>query len=99
MKNKTKLSVCYISSLPVTNYSTLVFFADGIPEDFSIIATFKAKKKTNGYMFIIYSNLMSKELLGLYITKKSAKFIYEDQHGNPGKTNAPTFEVNMADGK
>ena len=74
-------------------------FADGIPEDFSVIATFKAKKKTKGYMFIIYDSLMSKQVLGLYITKKSAKFIYNDQNGSPGLVESPEFAVNMADGK
>ena len=73
--------------------------ADGIPEDFSVIATFKAKKKTKGYVFVIYDSLMSTPLLGLHVTKKSAKFVYSEQNGSPGLEASPEFAVNMADGK
>ena len=64
-----------------------------------MIATFKAKKKTKGYVFVIYDSLMSAPLLGLYVTKKAAKFVYSEQNGSPGLDASPEFAVNMADGK
>ena len=71
----------------------------GIPEDFSIVTTFRTKKKdTRGYLFTLYSSRTAREILGLEVSS-SPQFIYEDQNDQPGKHKSPRFSVNMADGQ
>ena len=76
----------------------LIFFADGLPEDFSIIATVRPKIDNRGFLFTIYSGLTSRESLGLE-SGRDPMFIYEDQDGRPGKALSPRFPINTADGE
>uniref|UniRef100_A0A8B9G4B3 Thrombospondin-like N-terminal domain-containing protein n=1 Tax=Amazona collaria TaxID=241587 RepID=A0A8B9G4B3_9PSIT len=68
------------------------------PEDFSILATVRARRGAQSFLLSMYDERGVQQLgleLGL-----SPVFLYEDQDGNPPPERYPTFRrVNLADGK
>lgn len=68
------------------------------PEDFSILATVKAKAGIQAFLLSIYSE-QGIQQLGVELGR-SPLFLYEDQHGKPAPEDYPLFRtLNLADGK
>lgn len=73
--------------------------ADGhFPVDFSILATMRALKGSQSFLFSLYDE-RGVQQLGVEIGR-SPVFLYEDQLGFPAPEDYPHFHrVNLADGK
>ncbi|KAL8164105.1 UNVERIFIED_CONTAM: hypothetical protein K2H54_046014 [Gekko kuhli] len=78
---------------------TRQLFPDGpFPEDFSVLATLRALKGSQSFLFSVY-DVRGVQQLGVEIGR-SPVFLYEDQHGHPVPEEYPHFHrVNLADGK
>lgn len=82
----------FVSNLPP------VLSGDAFPEDFSILATVKAKKNSQSFLLSVY-NEQGIQQLGLEVGR-SPVFLYEDHTGKPQPEDYPLFRgVNLADGK
>ena len=75
---------------------TFIFLTDGFPEDFSILATIRARRRTRGFLFTMYSGMTSGEVLGLELPR-GPFFLYEDHKGLPGNPGSPRFDANADD--
>nr|XP_023397915.1 collagen alpha-1(V) chain [Loxodonta africana] len=72
--------------------------ASAFPEDFSILATVKAKKGSQAFLVSIY-NEQGIQQIGLEMGR-SPVFLYEDHTGKPGPEDYPLFRgINLSDGK
>ncbi|EPQ11198.1 Collagen alpha-1(V) chain [Myotis brandtii] len=72
--------------------------ASAFPEDFSILATVKAKKGSQAFLVSLY-NEQGIQQLGLEMGR-SPVFLYEDHTGKPGPEDYPLFRgINLSDGK
>lgn len=72
--------------------------ASAFPEDFSILATVKAKKGSQAFLVSVY-NEQGIQQLGLELGR-SPVFLYEDHTGKPGPEDYPLFRgINLSDGK
>lgn len=72
--------------------------ASAFPEDFSILATVKAKKGSQAFLVSIY-NEQGIQQIGLEMGR-SPVFLYEDHTGKPGPDDYPLFRgINLSDGK
>ncbi|ELV12210.1 Collagen alpha-1(V) chain [Tupaia chinensis] len=72
--------------------------ASAFPEDFSILATVKAKKGSQAFLVSIY-NEQGIQQVGLELGR-SPVFLYEDHTGKPGPEDYPLFRgINLSDGK
>lgn len=68
------------------------------PQNFSLLATFRAKKGTRCFLLSVY-DAQGVQQLGLEVGH-SPVFWYQDRQGRPGPGLHPVFpEVNLADGK
>lgn len=68
------------------------------PENFSLMATVRAKKGSQFFLLSVYDD-QGVQQLGLEVGR-SPVFLYEDQHGQPTPEMYPTFKkINLADGK
>ncbi|KAK2833293.1 hypothetical protein Q5P01_017182 [Channa striata] len=68
------------------------------PENFSLMATVRAKKSSQSFLLSVYDD-QGVQQLGLEVGR-SPVFLYEDQHGQPTPQMYPIFrKVNLADGK
>ncbi|KAF7666013.1 hypothetical protein LDENG_00122390, partial [Lucifuga dentata] len=68
------------------------------PEDFSLMATIKAKKGTQFFLLSVYDD-QGVQQLGLEVGR-SPVFLYEDHQGKPTPEMYPIFKrINIADGK
>lgn len=81
--------------------SPLLFFPHSdsrFPENFSLMATVRAKKGSQFFLLSVYDD-QGVQQLGLEVGR-SPVFLYEDQHGQPTPEMYPIFKkVNLADGK
>ncbi|XP_077180391.1 collagen alpha-1(V) chain-like [Paroedura picta] len=78
---------------------TRQLFPDGpFPVDFSVLATLRALRGSQSFLFSVY-DVRGVQQLGVEIGRSPA-FLYEDQHGHPLPEDYPHFHrVNLADGK
>ncbi|MED6283355.1 hypothetical protein CHARACLAT_007874 [Characodon lateralis] len=68
------------------------------PVNFSLMATVRAKKGSQSFLFSVYDD-QGVQQVGLEVGR-SPVFVYEDQHGEPTPPLYPIFrKINMADGK
>uniref|UniRef100_A0A3Q3S7N0 Collagen, type V, alpha 3a n=1 Tax=Mastacembelus armatus TaxID=205130 RepID=A0A3Q3S7N0_9TELE len=68
------------------------------PENFSLMATMRAKKGSQFFLLSVYDD-QGVQQLGLEVGR-SPVFLYEDQHGQPTPELYPIFKkINLADGK
>lgn len=68
------------------------------PEDFSILATVRARRGGQAFLLSIYDE-RGVQQLGLELGR-SPVFLYEDQDGHPPPELYPVFrKVNLADGR
>uniref|UniRef100_A0A668AYK6 Collagen, type V, alpha 3a n=1 Tax=Myripristis murdjan TaxID=586833 RepID=A0A668AYK6_9TELE len=68
------------------------------PEDFSLMATVRAKKGTQFFLLSVYDE-QGVQQLGLEVGR-SPVFLYEDHQGQPTPSQYPIFKkINLADGK
>lgn len=68
------------------------------PEDFSLMATVRAKKGSQFFLLSVYDE-QGVQQLGLEVGR-SPVLLYEDQLGLPPPERYPTFKkINLADGK
>ena len=71
------------------------FFSDGFPDDFSILATFRAAPDTKSVLFTIYSS-EGDEVLSVRIAKR-LKVTY--QGSLTGRKERIKFGASLADGR
>ncbi|CAM4694283.1 unnamed protein product, partial [Caretta caretta] len=78
---------------------TRQLFPDGpFPEDFSILATLRARRGSQAFLLSLYDE-RGVQQLGVEIGR-SPVFLYEDQTGQPAPEQYPLFSrVSLADGK
>ncbi|XP_067416455.1 collagen alpha-1(XI) chain-like [Emydura macquarii macquarii] len=78
---------------------TRQLFPDGpFPEDFSILATLRARRGSQAFLLSLYDE-RGVQQLGVEIGR-SPVFLYEDQDGQPAPERYPLFRrVSLADGK
>ncbi|XP_068575172.1 collagen alpha-1(XI) chain-like [Cebidichthys violaceus] len=68
------------------------------PENFSVMATVRAKMGSQFFLLSVYDD-QGVQQLGLEVGR-SPVFLYEDQHGQPAPEMYPIFKkINLADGK
>ena len=80
------------------NHTVPLSYPDGFPEDFSILTTVRAHRRTRGFLFTMYSGLTSGEILGMELPR-GPFFLYEDHQGLPGVPGSPHFNADADDDK
>lgn len=75
-----------------------LFPVSKFPENFSLMATIRAKKGSQAFLLSMYDD-QGVQQIGLEVGR-SPVFLYEDQHGQPTPELYPIFRrINLADGK
>uniref|UniRef100_A0A3P9NHH6 Thrombospondin-like N-terminal domain-containing protein n=1 Tax=Poecilia reticulata TaxID=8081 RepID=A0A3P9NHH6_POERE len=87
-----------IKKIQLSTPTKQLFHDSTFPENFSLMATVRAKKGSQFFLFSVYDD-GGVQQVGLEVGR-SPVFVYEDQHGQPTPQQYPIFrKINTADGK